>query len=90
MKSAEGYFKKMNKKGWKIMFFVHPNESNKKGGRIMDYEMNFEYEFSTLEKAMEYAGTNEEKAIITKDYNMFYVVDCPSVDEYVKLGYDHV
>ncbi|WP_154676015.1 hypothetical protein [Bacillus dakarensis] len=56
----------------------------------MDYEMNFEYEFSTLEKAMEYAGTNEEKAIITKDYNMFYVVDCPSVDEYVKLGYDHV
>lgn len=56
----------------------------------MDHEMNFEYEFSTLEKAMEYAGANEEKAIITKDQQMFYVVDCQSVEEFIRLGFDHV
>lgn len=56
----------------------------------MDRENNFEFEFSTLEKAMKYAGDNEEKAIITPDHKMYYVVDCEKVGEYVRLGYDHV
>lgn len=56
----------------------------------MQREINFENEFSTLEKAMEYAGTNEEKAIITRDFNMYYVVDCQSVHNYIQLGYEHV
>lgn len=52
--------------------------------------MNFDYEFSTLEKAMEQAGMNEEKAIITRDHKMYYVVDCQAVKDFVKLGYDHI
>lgn len=56
----------------------------------MEREMNFEFEFSTLEKAMEYAGKREEKAIITTDHHMYYVVDCEQVEEFVRLGYDHV
>lgn len=56
----------------------------------MEREINFEFEFSTLEKAMEYVGKNEEKAIVTRDHNMYYVVDCQSVDQYLSLGYDHV
>lgn len=56
----------------------------------MEREMNFEFEFSTLEKAMKYAGDNEEKAIVTSDHKMYYVVDCSSVREYVQLGYEHV
>lgn len=56
----------------------------------MDREINFEFEFSTIEKALEYAGENEKKAIVTSDHKMYYVVDCESVNEYVRLGYDHV
>ncbi|WP_449622154.1 hypothetical protein [Robertmurraya sp. Marseille-Q9965] len=50
----------------------------------------FENEFSTLEKALEYAGKNEEKAVITQDHKMYYVVDCHSVKDYVRLGYEHI
>ncbi|MFE8699213.1 hypothetical protein ACFYKX_01115 [Cytobacillus sp. FJAT-54145] len=56
----------------------------------MAREINFENEFSTLEKAMEYAGTDEEKAIITRDHRMYYVVDCERVSDFRHLGYDHI
>lgn len=56
----------------------------------MNQERNFDFEFSTLEKAFEYAEGFEEKAVVTKDYHMFYVVDCDHVKEYEKIGFHHV
>lgn len=56
----------------------------------MDKEWKFEHEFSTLEDAMEYAEKNKEKAIITKDHYMYYVVDCENASKYSKLGFDFI
>lgn len=56
----------------------------------MEHEIDFDIEFSTLEDAMEYAGRNGEKAIVTKDHQMYYVVDCESVRKYGSLGFDIV
>lgn len=56
----------------------------------MNQERNFNFEFSTLEKAFEYAEGFEEKAVVTKDYHMFYVVDCDHVKDYEKIGFHHV
>lgn len=59
-------------------------------GVFMMKEMNFEYEFSSLENAMKYAGDNESKAIITRNHQMYYVVNCTEVEEFQKLGFDHI